>query len=1525
MIPSSALLDELLRVSNEVNRSDSLHAVLNTTCEATVKALEIDHSALMLFDEARQQGTVLAEYPSTFGALNTIVSLREPIEQRLLNNLDPVHIEDTSDPIYESELGSLLNVFRAFKIRSILIVPIVCKGRAVGSFSLDNVAGARRFTDDEVRVCKLFAAEIAAAIDHHVWTRRTLELRDAALALSGTRSPTNIFDIVVRHAVRLLEGTSGGFYQWNQVTTELCLVAEPWRPKLIGTTLRLGEGLAGALMAGQNKTKIELNYPSSANLAPPFQADCPFQSVIEVRLEASNGRPFGVLYVDDRAGRLFTDADVRLIELFADHAAASLESVESEEASRSNLARLEFFDQASEALLSGRTLREGCETLSGYLVTRLSALFCRIIAIKKEKPLVLGVKTNRELRSSFERDLRTLAQGNPLFAVHRLLSLKTPFALVEGQDARSFFPHAAVSKLDRVILVALRNAESILGLIELGFAQGGGITGLSLDVVGFDLSQKLGPLFLTSIEREEGIRQHEKLVVVLNGCRSVSDAYRARNTGSEVLRTALELAKGRAGILFKWRSEGERLLCLEGLGTAQREGSSVILLESARRGQAVSGPPDAEVPQWVSCSLAVPLKLDGAVTHVLWLWLDDESPIPDNTDLAFLSLYGEFAAAALLAGDRSRNHRIEGLWRVVARVSTFLLEAKLEQKILHAVLTFVTARYGLRFNRSAIFLLNDSISQAIGSAGIGDLEKSSAERSWRDWERSDQTTIDGYLRWLASDMPQESGIGRGIRALPVAVSREARDPFSQAVFGSPPEPVQNPNDSHLKIDQEFLHAFQPASPLFILPMRATNRVIGVLVADNRFIPSSVSAEERDLLQLVANMAAHAINRLRNERIHVALLGSPSLYSITDPLEILQASLNGICRHERAVAATLFVIEEQSLIATVSTDKSNFRLRGPLDETCWTARVINARQPHVATSQQTADEFGLAPDGRNPACSLALPVYAEETPIATLWIHYSEQQQFDEARIQHLQTMADNAGVAYLVKLSWKLEGALALAAEKLLGEIRPTEVVREVVNSARRTFGADLATLWTYSKSTDSFLLEEFGASGWPLEKEPATPQFGRTTYNLLVSNGYRAESDTGVLVSEWPPGPGETTIASLGFSSFQGVAVTENGELLGVLYLTYRNRRVFTARDEQHLRRFAGVASLALRRAKLTEQAARFRNAAKMFAELSASQDLGGTLTDVARGIQYALDARSVVIYSYNPERLDFDYPPGLSAGVLNPLLAQTAANLPSRSIVRLLIKRNEPYVAPDTEKDDLFRDRRFTREENVRACLAIPLQLSPGEEKVGLMFVNYSGLRQFSTVEIEDAKLLAKQAASICRHMQMKTESQTLARHQSALVDLAHSLLVVRTLDAAFKSCLDIAASELNVEFADIVLPRDGELVFVKGLGWPGSFDGNHILEPGAKSHAGFTINENEPVRVDDFALEGRFSVPKEIRDNRIVSGLGVPMRFGSEVVGAMLVHTRDQRHFTNSETVFLSATASQAAVATRLFEPRVRQAGA
>jgi PAS domain S-box-containing protein len=134
--------------------------------------------------------------------------------------------------------------------------------------------------------------------------------------------PTLLRSIVER-AAGLVAAPGGAIYLYDAARGDLqvTLATDPIVP--IGTRIELGEGMAGRV-AQTRQPLIVNDYPTWPHRAPQYEG-VPFGAVIEVPM-LYGGELVGVLAVEETRGktREFTDADARLLSLFAGQAASAV-------------------------------------------------------------------------------------------------------------------------------------------------------------------------------------------------------------------------------------------------------------------------------------------------------------------------------------------------------------------------------------------------------------------------------------------------------------------------------------------------------------------------------------------------------------------------------------------------------------------------------------------------------------------------------------------------------------------------------------------------------------------------------------------------------------------------------------------------------------------------------------------------------------------------------------------------------------------------------------------------------------------------------------------------------------------------------------------------------------------------------------------------------------------------------------------------------------------------------------------------
>lgn len=193
-----ALLDSSLNLSE----------MLTSVSRQLVEMFAVDHSGMLLFNEDDIEGTVIAEYPPQ-GAVGLKLPLTNyPLVDQLKTEHKPIAVIDAqNDPI----MGNARQTMGALGIQSIVIIPLVVRGKIVGSLSLDSIQYERDFALEELNLCHVIATQIAVAIDYtfSLEAVKTAEqqaqtLREVDRVLSGSLDLDKVLSLILEQVETLL-------------------------------------------------------------------------------------------------------------------------------------------------------------------------------------------------------------------------------------------------------------------------------------------------------------------------------------------------------------------------------------------------------------------------------------------------------------------------------------------------------------------------------------------------------------------------------------------------------------------------------------------------------------------------------------------------------------------------------------------------------------------------------------------------------------------------------------------------------------------------------------------------------------------------------------------------------------------------------------------------------------------------------------------------------------------------------------------------------------------------------------------------------------------------------------------------------------------------------------------------------------------------------------------------------------------------------------------------------------------------
>ncbi len=148
--------------------------------------------------------------------------------------------------------------------------------------------------------------------------------------------------------------------------------------------------------------------------------------------------------------------------------------------------------------------------------------------------------------------------------------------------------------------------------------------------------------------------------------------------------------------------------------------------------------------------------------------------------------------------------------------------------------------------------------------------------------------------------------------------------------------------------------------------------------------------------------------------------------------------------------------------------------------------------------------------------------------------------------------------------------------------------------------------------------------------------------------------------------------------------------------------------------------------------------------------------------------------------------------------------------------------------------------------------------------------------------------------------------ARYGEHLVQLGSLAVDSRDPQVLLNEVPAIATRALQVDVAAVFLLEADRTQFrvASGVGVLGSEAVGGLVVNRPDTPQGFLMAEGQPVIVDDYRQERRFSVPPAYLEAGLASGLAVPLTDRGKVIGALAVCSREVKRFGDDELRFLQS---------------------
>ena len=155
----------LLEVSHQLGASPDMNSVFRVTGETCLRMTGVDRCGIFLWNESERH--FIPSWISSDKAEDVQQFLSLKLKYGDMALINKIVDEKRSILVQPDKMGlTNLGLVKLFKIRSVLVVPLVSKGNLIGAMTLDHEGKKRRFTSREQAIIAGIAAQAAIAIEN---------------------------------------------------------------------------------------------------------------------------------------------------------------------------------------------------------------------------------------------------------------------------------------------------------------------------------------------------------------------------------------------------------------------------------------------------------------------------------------------------------------------------------------------------------------------------------------------------------------------------------------------------------------------------------------------------------------------------------------------------------------------------------------------------------------------------------------------------------------------------------------------------------------------------------------------------------------------------------------------------------------------------------------------------------------------------------------------------------------------------------------------------------------------------------------------------------------------------------------------------------------------------------------------------------------------------------------------------------------------------------------------------------------
>ncbi|MCA9425789.1 MAG: GAF domain-containing protein, partial [Candidatus Omnitrophica bacterium] len=196
---------------------------------------------------------------------------------------------------------------------------------------------------------------------------------------------------------------------------------------------------------------------------------------------------------------------------------------------------------------------------------------------------------------------------------------------------------------------------------------------------------------------------------------------------------------------------------------------------------------------------------------------------------------------------------------VIHQLSLTLQTELDEERLLHIMLSGITAGEALGFNRALVFLLDSGGKSLVGKMAVGPINEEECRHVWQSLARKNLHLDDFVNEFDQFKKYQTAPINVQTKEITWPLEKGGRDIFARTIeektcFHITPE-------HYLDAVPEPVTDLLEVNEMITAPLVVTGKALGLVIADNKFSGRPIPEEDMQLLAIVANQTAAALSHI----------------------------------------------------------------------------------------------------------------------------------------------------------------------------------------------------------------------------------------------------------------------------------------------------------------------------------------------------------------------------------------------------------------------------------------------------------------------------------------------------------------------------------------------------------------------------------------------------------------------------------------------------------------------------------------